>query len=210
MTTKDKATEIIKKRYNRFTPLYNLLEGIIERPDFSRWRELLWSKVTGAHILEVDVGTGKNFPYYPPDAEVTAIDLSEGMLERAQDKASEQKVKVRLKQTDVQNLKFADNTFDTIVASCGFCTVPDPIQGLRGIERVSKAGGKIVLLEHVLSAGRIAGFLMNLLNSLAVLMIGDNLNRRTVENVTKSSLIIAEVTDLKTSIIKLIEARKLA
>ena len=210
MTTKDKATKIIKKRYNRFAPLYDFLEGIIERPDFSRWRELLWSKVTDAHILEVDVGTGKNFLYYPPDDKVTAIDLSEGMLERAQIKASKQKVKVRLEQMDVQNLKFTDNTFDTIVASCGFCTVPDPIQGLKGIERVSKAGGKIVLLEHVLSAGRIAGFLMNLLNSLAVLMIGDNVNRRTVENVTKSGLIIAEVTDLKASIIKLIEARKQA
>ena len=104
MTTKDKATKIIKKRYNRFAPLYDFLEGIIERPDFSRWRELLWSKVTDAHILEVDVGTGKNFLYYPPDDKVTAIDLSEGMLERAQIKASKQKVKVRLEQMDVQNL----------------------------------------------------------------------------------------------------------
>jgi hypothetical protein len=47
------------------------------------WWELLWSKVEGNKILEVGVGTGKSFPFYPPGAEVTAIDFSIRMLVRA-------------------------------------------------------------------------------------------------------------------------------
>jgi len=208
VSTEDKATEIARRRYDRNAPLYDLMEALVERFRFRKWRELLWSKVEGTAILEVGVGTGKNFPYYPADAEIIAIDFSDKMLARARDKASKQKVKVHLQQMDVQNLKFGDNTFDTVVASTVFCSVPDPVRGLMEVERVCKPGGKVVLLEHVLSANRILGWLMNLANPLVVRMIGVNINRRTVQNMTKSGLVVEQVTDLEAGIFKLIEARK--
>jgi len=77
MSTEDKATETTKRRYDRIAFLYDLTEGLIERSRYNKWRELLWSKVEGTHILEVGVGTGKNFAFYPADAEITAIDFSE-------------------------------------------------------------------------------------------------------------------------------------
>jgi len=206
--TRDKATELAKRRYNRIAPLYDLMEGLIERSRYGKWRELLWSKMEGINILEVGVGTGKNFPYYPANAEITAVDFSDKMLKRAKDKASKQKVKVRLQQMDVQNLEFEDNTFDTVVTSFVFCSVPDPVRGLTEGERVCKPGGKVVLLEHVLSANRIMAWLMNLANPLAVRMFGANINRRTAENVSKSGLAVEQVTDLGAGIFKLIEARK--
>ncbi len=208
MSTEDKATEIAQRRYNRIAPLYDLMEGLIEMSRYIKWREIVWSKVEGAHILEVGVGTGKNFPFYPSDAAITAIDFSKKMLERAEDRASKQKVKVSLQQMDVQNLEFEDNTFDTVVASFVFCSVPDPVRGLMEVERVCKPGGKVVLLEHVLSANRILGWLMNLANPLVVRMIGANINRRTAENVAKSGLAVEQVTALGAGIFKLIEARK--
>ncbi len=206
-STEGKDTEIAKRRYNRNAPLYDLMEVLVERSYFSRWRQLLWSKVEGARILEVGVGTGKNFPYYHADAEITAVDFSEKMLEHAQNRASKQRMKVRLQQMDVQNIEFEDNTFDTVVASFVFCSVPDPVRGLMEIERVCKPGGKVVLLEHVLSANRILGWLMNLANPLVVRMMGANINRRTVDNVSKSSLVVEHVADLGAGIFKLIEAR---
>jgi len=130
------------------------------------------------------------------------------MLKRAQDKVSKQKVKVRLQQMDVQNLDFEDNTFDTVVASFVFCSVPDPVRGLMEIRRVCKPGGKVVLLEHVLSANRVLGWLMNLSNPLVVRMVGANINRQTVANVIKSRLVVEQITDLEAGIFKLIEARK--
>ena len=207
MSTEDKATETTKKRYDRIAFLYDLMEGLIERSRYNKWRELLWSKAEGTHILEVGVGTGKNFTFYPADAEITAIDFSEKMLKRARYRASKQMVKVRLQQMDAQHLEFEANTFDTVVASFVFCSVPDPVRGLMEIERVCKPGGKIVLLEHVLSANRVLGWLMNLANPVVVRIVGANINRRTEENVIKSGLVIEQVIDLGVGILKLIEAR---
>ncbi|MFQ5997399.1 MAG: class I SAM-dependent methyltransferase [Dehalococcoidales bacterium] len=208
MTTESNETKATKRRYDRIARVYDLMEGLIEWTQYSKWREILWSKVEGSNILEVGVGTGKNFAYYPSDAKITAIDFSEKMLERARAKASKQGVPVRLEPMDVQHLTFEDNTFDSVVASFVFCSVPDPIQGLREIERVCRPGGKVLLLEHVLSANRILAWLMNLANPIAVRTMGPNINRRTVENVGRSGLLIEQVTDLAADIFKLIEARK--
>jgi len=207
-STPDNATELARKRYDRTAAVYDLCEAITETFGYRKWRELLWGKVEGIHILEVGVGTGKNFSYYPPDVVVTAIDFSDRMLKRAKDRSSAQKMKTRLQQMDIQNLDFADNTFDTVVASFVFCSVPDPVRGLREVHRVCKPGGQIILLEHVLSANPILGWLMNLVNPLAVRMRGANINRRTVENVLRSRMRIEQVTDLFAGIFKLIEARK--
>lgn len=206
--TENKAAEAAKRRYNRIAPVYDFMESLVERSRYSKWREMLWSKVDGTHILEVGVGTGKNLPYYPEDIEITAIDFSERMLSRARDKARKQKNKINLRQMDVQNLEFEDNTFDTVLASFVFCSVPDPVRGLVEVERVCKLGGKVLLLEHVLSANRILGWLMNLSNPVVVRVIGANINRRTVDNVSKSGLVVERVTNLGAGIFKLIEARK--
>lgn len=208
MTAQDRDTQLTRNRYNRIAPVYDLMERFAEGSRFSKWRELLWSRVEGTRILEVGVGTGKNFPFYPSDAEVTAIDISEGMLARAASQAQRDEVVVDLRHMDVQCLDFEDNTFDTVVATFVFCSVPDPVRGLEEIGRVCKPGGKVVMLEHVLSANRIVGLLMNLTNPFVVRIMGANINRRTVENVRRSGLTVEQVTDLGIGIFKLIEARK--
>lgn len=208
MEEKNRATEAVRKRYDRIAPVYDFMEGMVERPRYSKWRKLLWSKVEGNKILEVGVGTGKNLSYYPAHTDMTAIDFSEKMLIRAREKAMKHKVIVDLQQMDAQDLRFDDNTFDTVVATFVFCSVPDPIRGLTEIERVCKPEGKVLLLEHVLSANRILAWLMNLANPIVVRTMGPNINRQTIENVSRSGLAVERVTDLTIGIFKLIEARK--
>ena len=207
MKTESKNTEAARRRYNRIAPFYDFMEGLVEKSRYSRWRELLWSKVEGNKILEVGVGTGKNFPYYPANTEITAIDFSEKMLSRATEKARKLGMEIVLQQMDVQNLNFEDDIFDTVVATFVFCSVPDPIKGLMEIKRVCKPGGKVLLLEHVLSANPILAWLMNLANPAVVRIMGPNINRKTVINVSKSRLEVEKVTDLAAGIFKLIEAR---
>ena len=202
----DKMTEAVKRRYNRFAPLYDL---VINRAP-NRWWELLWKEAEGKKILEVGVGTGKSFPFYPPGAEITAIDFSTGMLSRARAKARKYNVKARLLEMDVQNLEFEDNTFDTVVASVVFCSVPHPVRGLKEVKRVCKSGGKVVLIEHVLSGNPAAAWLMNLLNFLGFWLVGDNINRETVKDVINSGLVVEQVTDFAGGIFKLIEAKNLS
>lgn len=94
---------------------------------------------------------GKNIPYYPEGLEITAIDLTPGLLERAKVRTQEFGKPVILSLGDVQRLEFSDQSFDTVAATFVFCSVPNPILGLQEIQRVLKPGGILLLLEHMRS-----------------------------------------------------------
>lgn len=198
----DQQTEIIKKRYNRTSRFYDCMDFMIK--DATRQQVLSLAR---GRVLEVGVGTGKNLPFYPADCEVTGIDFSPGMLEKARGRAESLNLEVTLQEMDAQQMTFPDATFDTVVATCVFCSVPDPVQGLKEIKRVCKPGGQIILLEHVRSENPVLGVLMDLLNPVSLHLVGSNINRRTVENVRKSGLQTREVSDIGYSkLVKLIIA----
>jgi ubiquinone/menaquinone biosynthesis C-methylase UbiE len=211
MTTQVKpykaATILTRSRYQRLSPWYDRMEGMAEQR-YTPWRTKLWHQVHGPRVLEVGVGTGKNMPFYPPGMSITAIDFTPGMLDRARKRAVELQLAVDLRLGDVQELEFPTASFDTAVATFVFCSVPDPVIGLRELGRVVKPGGQVLLLEHMRSENQIMGSLMDAINPVIVRMMGANINRRTVENVQKSSLVLDSFENLGMGgIFKLIKAR---
>ena len=138
-----KETDQTRTRYERIAPFYDRMELLPERR-YRSWRSRLWSSIEGPKVLEVGVGTGNNMPYYPENVDLTAIDLTPGMLERASHKAISRNIEVDLQFGDVQALAFPDNTFDEAVATFVFCSVPDPrLLGLSELKRVVKRGGRL-------------------------------------------------------------------
>src|SRR5262245_38148854 len=90
----------------------------------------LFAKMHGTTLM-VAAGTGNDFRFFPPGRSIIAIDISAKMLERAARKASVYQGKLELRQADVCELEFPDNSFDTVATVCTFCSVPSPVAGLR-------------------------------------------------------------------------------
>jgi len=192
-----KQTDKIKNRYNRISNVYNMMDHMI-RPV---WRKEMLRNVEG-NILEVGVGTGANFDYYPINTHVTGIDFSPQMLEKAKEKLPSSKAHITLKEMDIENLGFSDNTFDVVISSCVFCSVPNPVAGFKEIRRVVKHEGKIIMLEHMRSDNPLIGSVLDIINPFAVRLSGANVNRNTVSNIEKAGLKIESEEYLLTSIMR--------
>ena len=115
---------------------------------------------TGDRVLEVGVGTGINAALYPRECSVTGIDLSDVMLEKARDRIARKGVRnVHVFEMDAAAMTFADNTFDVVYAPYVISVVPDPVAVVREMRRVCKPGGRIIILNHFRSRGRVGSTL---------------------------------------------------
>jgi ubiquinone/menaquinone biosynthesis C-methylase UbiE len=184
------------------------MDAPLERLRFASWRPMIRNRIKGRKALEVGVGTGKNLEYYPDDVEITCVDLSPRMLERARRRVGLLGLNVRLLEMDAQCLAFPDQCFDTVLATFVFCSVPNPVEGLKELRRVCKPDGRMVVLEHVRPANKLLGFFFDVLNPFVVRMMGANINRRTIDNIKEAGWQIQTEKKLSSDIVWMIEATR--
>lgn len=156
----DAQLVLTQKVYNRYSSVYDSLWGRVldHEPALSLLRLF-----PGAKLLDVGMGTGRSAALLPRDIELTGIDLSEKMLEKAGRKVAELQFEhVKLFRMDAGALAFPDSSFDRVLAAYSLSTVPDPVRVVREMMRVCKPGGLIVFLNHFVYTSPIIRFLEKL------------------------------------------------
>lgn len=151
------SVEYVEKVYNRYSSVYDLIFGRV----FQSGREmapLLLELFPGAKLLEVGVGTGLSIPTLPRNIEMTGIDLSQKMLDKASERVGEMGLEhVTLRKMDATKLDFPDDSFDRVLAAYFISTVPDPVKVVLEMKRVCRPGGYLVFLNHFLNENPVIG-----------------------------------------------------
>ncbi|HEX8687649.1 MAG TPA: class I SAM-dependent methyltransferase, partial [Pyrinomonadaceae bacterium] len=158
----------------------------------------------GVRILEVGAGTGLNFAHYPRGVSGAATEPSREMLRRAREKT--RPAGIRLVQNSAEALPFADDSFDAAFATLVFCSVASPPEAFAELRRVVRAGGRVVLLEHVRPAGAL-GYAFDALSLLTVPLMEDHFNRRTADEARRAGLEVLKVRSYLLGVVQLIVCR---
>jgi ubiquinone/menaquinone biosynthesis C-methylase UbiE len=156
-------------------------------------------------ILFLAVGTGLDIPFFPSGREITGLDISPRMLEKAKPRVDAYEGKIELREMDVHDLAFDAGSFDQVFTSCTFCSVPNPVAGLESLRRVLKPGGELRMFEHTGSRWFPFSLMMNVMTPLSR-RVGPEMNRPTVENVERAGFRIREVKHIYLDVVKTITA----
>jgi phosphatidylethanolamine/phosphatidyl-N-methylethanolamine N-methyltransferase len=164
---RDPAKEVMEKAYARWAPVYDALCG----PVFLNGRRAAASaaRQVGGRILEIGVGTGLSFDDYDDTTEITGIDISEPMIERARMRSSSGRYPFvkELSVMDAHELLYADASFDCVVGQFVITLVENPERVLSECARVVRPGGQIILVNHLYSERGIAAAVERLLAAKA-------------------------------------------
>ena len=153
----------IERAYAILSPVYDFLFDKVFYPGRVAAIKLLEAK-PGDRILEVGVGTGLNLPLYPRDCDVTGVDISEGMLRKAEERVRTLGMdRAKLMVMDGSRLQFPDNSFDRVIATYVISALPDPVKTLLEMRRVCKPSGHLVILNHFKSENPIIGMFEKIL-----------------------------------------------
>lgn len=157
----------VQRAYKRWAPFYDVTFGRLVEAGRRHAVEII-NRRNGT-VLEVGVGTGLSLPRYGKHLQITGIDISTDMLDKARERVSKHGLRNvgGLYEMDAGKLEFPDEEFDTVVAMYVMTVVPDPEQVMQELERVCAPGGEVILVNHFSQEDGIRGFVERLFAPLA-------------------------------------------
>jgi ubiquinone/menaquinone biosynthesis C-methylase UbiE len=206
MTAED-ATAKARRVWDAYAPRYDRAMRFAERHWFEGGREWVCSRA-GGDVLEVAVGTGLNLNLYPDSVRLTGVDLSPEMLAVARLRAAADGRLIDLKEADAEALPFGDATFDTVVCTLGLCAVPDERAAIIEARRVLRPGGRLLLLDHIVSNRWLIRVGQRLVEMVTIRTAGEHMTRRPRPLVEAVGLVVEESERLKGGTVERLAARK--
>lgn len=196
--------------YRRIAPWYDALDWLSEVSRYRPIRPGLFADLEG-RVLDAGVGTGRNIDYYPAGADVTGIDQSPEMLQRAAKRKAAAGSNAALLHMDATATSFADETFDAVVSTFMFCVLEDHLQpvALKELGRVLKPGGEIRVLEYAMSQKPMRRWVMERVWApVAYSLYGARFDRDTEQYTEMAGLELIETRFVHGDILKLLRFRK--
>lgn len=177
MAGMDKATEKSRRVWDKHSRTYDKSMAFWERRLFRGDREWVCAQAEG-DVLEVAVGSGRNFSFYPEGVALSGFDLSPAMVELARARAEELGLRADLQVADATHLPYPDDSFDTVVCTYSLCAIPDPAAATREMFRVLRPRGGALLSEHVRSANPLVLAVQGLLSIVSVPLMNEHFLRQ--------------------------------
>ena len=200
-------TERVRRIWAKMAPKYDGSMVLFEKLLLAGGRQWVCSQSEG-DVLELGVGTGRNFDHYSLAIQLTGVDLSEQMLEFARARARELGREADLRVGDAQALDFAANSFDTVVCTLTLCSVPDDGAVVREVKRVLRPGGRFLAVEHVASPVWAVRMVQKILDWVSVRTVADHLVREPLLHLQAEGFQVERVERRKWGIIERVAARK--
>ena len=196
-----------RRYWRKQAPRYDRTIAFFERVLFEDGREWACSQARG-DVLEVAAGTGRNLPHYPAETRLTVTDFSPDMLALARERAERSRPDAAVQQADAGALPFEAASFDTVVCTLGLCSVPDDRRAVGEMARVLRAGGRLILLEHVRSPVPSVRRVERVLDVPSVRFCCDHLTREPLDHVRAAGLEVESLERRKLGIVERLRARK--
>ena len=207
MRTQEDPTAKAVRIWDKMAPRYDRDIQFWEKVQFGGGREWIGARAKG-RVLEVAVGTGRNFDFYSRRVGITGVDLSPDMLDIARRHAIDLDLEVNLRVAAAEALPFDDDSFDTAVCTLSLCTIPDPAASIAEMKRVLRQGGQLLLLDHIGSSWWPIWAAQRLVEQLTVRTAGEHMTRRQLPLAEAAGFDIVETQRLKAGTVERIAARK--
>lgn len=196
---------VTKAKWDKASANFDLMAGYGPEKRWEPVKRALFSKMGEGRILFLAIGTGLDVPFFPPQRNITGIDISDGMIEKARPRVDAYDGEIELQQMDVHEMPFEEDSFDQVFTSCTFCSVPRPVDGLKALRRILKPGGELYMFEHTGSRYFPFSLMMNIMTPLSR-RFGPEMNRTTVENVQTAGFELDSVQHVYLDVVKTISA----
>lgn len=207
MKGREDPTAKSRRVWSQLADRYDRGIAFWERALFGGGRQWVGSRAVG-QVLEVAVGTGRNFPFYPSATTLTGVELSPAMLDLARQRAADLGLHVDLREADAQHLPFDDASFDTVVCTLSLCAIPDHARAIAEMARVLRPGGRLLLLDHIGSNWWPVWLVQRLLELATARAAGEYMTRRPAPMLAAAGLQVTESERLKLGTVERVNARK--
>lgn len=176
-----------------FPYVYDHVMKLEQSTNLYKARKALLAMAHG-RVLEIGSGTGINFPLYTNNVIVDALEPNPRMIKRTKGSMRRTSIPIHMHETTAEDMVFPENTFDTVVNTLVFCTIPDTERALQNIQYVAKPGATILFLEHVRMKQPFLAKTQDIIAPLFKKVAdGCHLNRNTLETINNSGLTVKHV-----------------